>query len=91
MRDVITVDQPASLFLFTFESDKNVVIFFLKVRYLSFPIYTCVISSSLTSGEVQHTIHLVYIKKSIRGRGAADIFPLRRIRYAHALSYEGKI
>ena len=32
-------------------------------------IYTRVISWYLTSGEVQHAICLVYIKKSIRGRG----------------------
>ena len=32
-------------------------------------IYTRVISWCLTSGEVQHAIRLVYIKKSIRGRG----------------------
>ena len=32
-------------------------------------VYTRVISWCLTSGEVQHAIRLVYIKKSIRGRG----------------------
>ena len=61
MSDVIALDQPTSLF-FTSESDKIVTIIFRKVRYLSFPIYTRVNSSSLTSGEVQHAIHLVYIK-----------------------------
>ena len=50
--------------------DKIVALIFCKVRYLPFPIYTHVISSSLTLGEVQHVIRLVYIKKkSIRGRG----------------------
>ena len=66
--DVIALDQTTSLFS-PQESDKNVALIFRKVRNLSFPIYTCVISSSLTSGDVQHAFRLVYIKtKSIRGR-----------------------
>ena len=61
--------RPADVAFFTSESDKNVALIFRKVRYLSFPIYTHVISSSLTSGEVQQAIRLVYIKKWIPGRG----------------------
>ena len=60
--------RPADVAFFTSESDKNVALIFCKVRYMSFPIYACVISSSLTSGEVQHAISLVYIKKLICGR-----------------------
>ena len=91
MSDVIALDQPTSHF-FTSESDKKDAQIFRKVRYLSFPIYTCVISLSLTSGEVQHPICLVYIKNRYvvedPSSRAADVFPrkLRWIRYAHALS-----
>ena len=59
--DIVALDQP-TFAVFTSESDKNVALIFRKVRYFSFQIYTRVISSSLTSGEVQHAIHLVYIK-----------------------------
>ena len=55
--------RPADVTFITSESDKNVALIFCKVWYLSFSIYTRVISSSLTPGEVQHAICLVYIKK----------------------------
>ena len=91
MSDVIALDQPMSHF-FTSESDKRDAQIFRKVRYLSFRIYTCVISSSLTSGKVERAICLVYIKNQYvvedPSSMAADVFSqkLRRICYAHALS-----
>ena len=64
MSDVIALDQltsPFSTRKATRMSPYGVSI------YIS--IYICVISWCLTSGEVQHAIRLVYIKKSIGGRG----------------------
>ena len=84
--------RPADVAFLTFESDKNVALIFRKVRYLSFPIYTRVISSSLTSGEVQHAIRLAYIKnryviEDLSRWAPTDVFPrkTRPIRCAHAL------
>ena len=62
--------RPADVAFFSSESDKNVALIFRKYGvsiYIS--IYTRVISWCLTSGEVQHAIRLVFIKKSICARG----------------------
>ena len=87
--------RPADVAFFISESYKNVALIFCKARYLSFPIYTRVISSSLTSGEVQHAIRLVYIKNRYvvvdPSRWApTDVFPrktrpIRYVQYDHFL------
>ena len=85
--------RPEDVAFFTSESDKNVALIFRKVRYLSFPIYTYVISSSLTSGKVQHAIRLVvyvknrYVVEDPSRWAPTDVFPrkTRPIRCARAL------
>ena len=64
--------RPADVTFFTFESDKNVALIFNKVRYLSFPIYTChQLRFDLGQSSTRYPSGLH--KKSIRGRGPTDV------------------
>ena len=72
--------RPADVAFFSSESDKNVALNFPQNTVFQYTFqYTHVISWCLTSGEVQHTIRLVYIKnqyvvEDLSGK-AAYVFP----------------
>ena len=82
MSVVIALDQLTS----PFSRRKATRMALLFSAKYSFSIYTHVISWCLTSGEVQHAIHLVFIKNRYvledRSGKAADVFP-RNIRRIH--------